>query len=631
MSYPATYYVDRTTDTPADTLLAFGLADLIAHLIPDGEDWELAIEATNEGYKIKLREELPEKWIEDAKFFFQLDVLGVKRKDKKSKEKKMIELPSGIQWVDYDEQKAIRTNYNEARKKLRESSDQVALEIQSPHPNLKWWGLVSSMYAVTAYNKLLALWYAHRYCFPELLHLSLGIFIEHPNRVAAAEVEWKKLASREKISGKSQESALQITSPSMGKGGNSSKAVWGGAFEGLEGFWVIEYLKYVGLFRNSIPQTVGVNDERKGLRKKKASQKQPDRKTYVLKPKNLSWDVHNKIMPEFVKAMRSRTPVKMDILANLNYCMVFAEQWRNGQIDGRFVKMLGGRASDHIAAIETVSYKYMGSAFAPTNISTFSLPQWLPKVETREQSTQYLNLLSEHSNVIRGLQEATKGEEAELLYEYRNFLSSGNLSHFFHFTLGYSTVLMNRLRTGIYAPQFTLSNLEVLLMAHNKSLKGILENPGFRRIASAIRQSTVIPQRDKANRNKEGNKRQANPYEIRYGLGSDLMRQAAYPDKFAQALSRFLFTYLQENSQIYERFDGKPIFKRPTITEDDIAEVIALMHDEAYDSETVASLLVACGYASDWKPKANDAPSETESEITSDLQDEDLDDEGDEE
>lgn len=160
-------------------------------------------------------------------------------------------------------------------------------------------------------------------------------------------------------------------------------------------------------------------------------------------------------------------------------------------------------------------------------------------------------------------------------------------------------------------------------MAHNKKLGDILQNRGFQRVASAIRQSTVMPQWAKANRGKPDRKGPDNPYEVRYGLGAELMRQAAYPDKFAQALSKFLFAYRQENVQVVERFKGAPPIHRVEVTDEDIKQVMALVDDDDYGSETVASLLVACGYASKGKP-AEGAPlpsgDEDEAEVESDAE-----------
>lgn len=143
-------------------------------------------------------------------------------------------------------------------------------------------------------------------------------------------------------------------------------------------------------------------------------------------------------------------------------------------------------------------------------------------------------------------------------------------------------------------------------MGHDHKLKPILDTPGFQHIATAIRRSTVTPQYFKS-------KGQSRVYDIRYGLGTDLLRKAAYPDRFIQALSEFMHAYNQENAQINERYDGKPPVRRSNITTDDIAQVVALIDE--YGAQTVGNLLVAFGYARESRePEPGEAAPETTEE-----------------
>ena len=147
-------------------------------------------------------------------------------------------------------------------------------------------------------------------------------------------------------------------------------------------------------------------------------------------------------------------------------------------------------------------------------------------------------------------------------------------------------------------------------MGHNDRLKPILDNAGFQNIAAAIRRSTVIPQYFKA-------KGQKGPYDVRYGLGAELLRQAAYPDRFIQTLSEFLHDYNRETMQIFERYKGNPPVRRSRVTTEDIQQVVDLI--DTYGSQTVASLLVAFGYArepyeAEGSPETENQKTETEEE-----------------
>ncbi len=122
-------------------------------------------------------------------------------------------------------------------------------------------------------------------------------------------------------------------------------------------------------------------------------------------------------------------------------------------------------------------------------------------------------------------------------------------------------------------------------MAADKPLLPILENKGFQNVAYAIRHSTVVPQSLEA--------RGQNPlYEVRYGLGAELKRKATVRDEFIVALSQFMQSYNQENSQKLKN-TGQQM--RRNLRTTDIEEIVRLVDE--YGSEVVANLLIAFGYA----------------------------------
>ena len=137
-----------------------------------------------------------------------------------------------------------------------------------------------------------------------------------------------------------------------------------------------------------------------------------------------------------------------------------------------------------------------------------------------------------------------------------------------------------------------------------QDLQEIIDSNGFRHVATAIRRSTVSLQRKKV-RVKQG---KAQPdeiaYEIRYGLGTDLSRSAATNkrDVFIQALTEFLSKYSAESARVYERTDGRQ--DRAFVSTSDLEEVVKLV--DKFGAKTVCSLLVAYGYASDWKGKSEE-------------------------
>lgn len=365
---------------------------------------------------------------------------------------------------------------------------------------------------------------------------------------------------------------ISSINPGVGKGANKSKAD-GLSIGGLKGFWLPEYLKFAGLFQAALPRTVS------GVK---------DRKTYILHPNRLSWKTHQSVMKLFEKTFYNASSVKMDIFAMLYYCIAYLAQWKQGQSTGMF-RFVSGNPGDHVSSLEVISYKDMGSAYAAINISSLVLPAWL-EVQSVEDADRFADMLDEHRNIIYQFNEK-KGDEYDLLKLYRKFLSSRTLRPLFQFTRSFSGWILSKMNAKEYIHQFTVSNLEVLIMSNQegKKLSPILQNDGFRNIATAIRLSTVVPQYQKS--------RGVNPlYKIRYGLGKDLMRHAQYPDDFIQELSRFIFDYNHENAQKNET--QKKQFRR-NITVQDMETVTALIDE--YGAETVASLLVAFGFARDPK------------------------------
>lgn len=127
----------------------------------------------------------------------------------------------------------------------------------------------------------------------------------------------------------------------------------------------------------------------------------------------------------------------------------------------------------------------------------------------------------------------------------------------------------------------------------------ILETPGFQNIAYAIRRATVTAQY----RKQQGDRR----YDVRYGLGQQLARKAAYPNEFIAELADFLAKYNAENAQVMEKRPGP---YRRSIRTSDIDDIVALI-DESGDSRLICNLLVAYGYA---RVPRRDDPEETTDE-----------------
>ncbi|MCC7352985.1 MAG: hypothetical protein IT330_04445 [Anaerolineae bacterium] len=594
--YQSTYWTDKTTDTFADTLLMYGVAILLDHLLTNNVG-KRTVRIKDEGSVFAITLERPiAPGFENVPWFCDLPFI-------ETRSKKPPEGWLGVT-VDYDAERERNTNYYAARKQLPPEARRpgatpdrfpALAQAEALKPRSDWQVLaqINQMGSIAAYTQVLEAWAECRTCFPDLLRLLLALFAATPNDTDAALTGWKALKKERGLNAKDTATPVQVLNPAMGKGINRAKADGADRLGNPDSFWPLEFLKFWGMRGAGLPRVVKSPQPTGGRGPR-------DRKTYVLHPVNISLETHQNVYDRFNEGLWANTAVKMDILAALRYTDTYLEQWLAGEPSDDW----GGSIEDRIKSLAIAFYKDMGSAVSLLNLSEIGLPRWM-QAKTSEQGHAYRDLLQEHLRIVSSLSERN-ADEYRLLTTYRSFLSGHDLIAFFGFTGAYSALLMSRLERGQWAPRFLTTNLEVLIMGHDHKLKPILDTPGFQHIATAIRRSTVTPQYFKS-------KGQSRVYDIRYGLGTDLLRKAAYPDRFIQALSEFMHAYNQENAQINERYDGKPPVRRSNITTDDIAQVVALIDE--YGAQTVGNLLVAFGYARESRePEPGEAAPETTEE-----------------
>lgn len=326
-------------------------------------------------------------------------------------------------------------------------------------------------------------------------------------------------------------------------------------------------------------------------------------------------------MRAFRSVCWSSTVVKMDVMASLRFAQVFLrlrEQSLLEEVEEEDEFLEDEELASIAQGFEVAFYKDMGSAYATMNISSINLPQWIQRVQTLDDVRDARELLQEHLVIIQQLRSGGKNEEGaeefELLRFYRNFLSGRDLKPFWQFTTTYSSYLISQREhekdPRQHIRQFTCNGLEKLIAmsTQEERLTDITNNPGFKRIAYAIRQSTVWAQFRRS-------QLRDRTYEVRYGLGQDLMREARYKKKFLVALSTFLQQYNAETAREEEKAanrvggtltpaDRRKYNLRGTVSHADIDQIVELV--EKFDSETVCSLLIAYGYASDPRKEASE-------------------------
>ena len=531
------------------------------------------------------------------------------------------ELEPDIPQYDYDAEVQKRNSYFAQRNKLsavdrarytrNPRADEFAtLDALQPDADIDLYTYINHFKVAEGYNKLLRQWRGQNIeAFRANLALVLAVFSQQPNALAAGEERWEELVK----SGMSAPTAagkdgavtlLQLLNPASGKGGNSPKAS-GLGIGNLHSFWLPEFLKFVGLFTIVAPRMV------KGAK---------DRKTYVLHPARVDRDSLHQIMRRFRSSMFATTSVALDILAVLRFTRAFVEYRRDALIAmdpthrDPLETLLGvqPRVTDIAHGFDVTFYKDMGSAYATMNQATINLPGWAPPIASPEQADMFLGLLREHELVIAGIKTATGDEgsdEIELLRRYRDFLSGHDAVRFFEFAAHYGSYYLAKRHRNLYAGQFTVAGIEYLedLMTQankQKPLQPITQNEGFRAIASAIRLSTVTAQYHAV-------REQGYPFEVRYGLGQDLLRAAAYPHDFIAALAGFVQSFNAENARIDERIVKGSLHshRRASVRTEHLDAIAQLIDEYDGNSELICKMLVAYGYARDPRtPGEPDAP-----------------------
>ena len=510
------FYIDKSTSTSADTLLAFGFADFLQLLLSEEVGNNLKIIDSGDTYRIEIDEAITDEQIQRASYQFLFPAIFTG--------KATINLPPH-QIKDYKAQREKNQAFFEAKKQGLDDDALTQSGLTPPPPEWSAWALINIMSADYAYNGLTELWYAHHEHFSNLTHIILDMFSTRPNSVDDAVVKWKNLAQETGLAKPNdwRTSQLQVVNSGMGKGGNKTKAN-GISIGGMKGFWVLEYLKFAGFFQSALPRNT----------------QSGDRKTYILHPKELRWQTHRKVFSAFQKKLYTNSAIKLDILATLYYCSTFLEQWKAGQEEGGLSRFARANPGDHISALDVIFYKDMGSAYAAMNQSMLVLPDWIKEIKTMEDANKLEDIFDEHTRIIRNSKlDEKKGHLYNSLRAYRDFLSARDLRSFFRFLRGYNKFVMGELNdknNHFSPPRFTTTNLEVLFMSHDEKLAPILKSEGFLNLATAIRLSTVTPQYQKSQGKKP-------LYEIRYGLGDKLLRDAQYSEKFIQALSKFMHDF----------------------------------------------------------------------------------------
>jgi len=591
-SHPV-FYVDKSTGTFADELTAAGFIAVLKWLYHWQGAQQSIITQIDGGYRYIIECDPPlnlKRVVAETQPFYPAPVIRTAKN-----QTGLPDLPPAAV-VSYEDEKEKRNQYLEAYKNLDKTAKRAdiigeahaALESLPPAPHPHWdvFRMINPA-ALVGYNGLMTQWYEVGAAGQAgtVSGLLCRMFSQSPNDVGPARDAWREIAKANNWK-MVDASSSQFYNPSQGKGVNRPQPDGVGPGN-LDNFWLLEWLKAVGLYEIGFTRTLqGVGD----------------RKTYVPVYGRMSPPFASAVYDDFRNRMRfGESAVRSDILTVIRYLQAFLSISRFNQSESeeerRQREMFGDEytPADFMHGFQVAFYKDLGNAVATMNLSFLSLPGWVT-IQTDDDVTTYQAILQEHEEIVRQFAENIGGE-LDLLTCYRDFIVADNIDPFFEFTTAYSSWLISEGEKPGFPPRkFTINNLRRLLVSIKPNLSEILESEGFQKIAYAIRQSTVTAQY----RKKEGDRR----YDVRYGLGRDLVRQSQYPDEFVAALSDFLHKYNAENAQVMETRPGP---YRKSVKTDDIQDILRLI--DQYGSDLIAKLLVAYGYAREPRAPENNQES----------------------
>lgn len=587
-----TYYVDKRSGTSADTLLAAGFAWLLAQVFERADKaQEVLLIDQGSHYAVQTETALDDADIDafgSAAFVRHLDT---------STQAGALGQHYGHGFP-YDAERQRRDRYRERRKALPAASrrpdallngDPFLAEIadDEPHTLLPLYLVINQMKVAPSFNDPVLRW---RELPSELaaahIRLLLELFAARPNPLEQTVARWQGLAKEHGL-GDAEMTMLQVINPTTGKGAARAKAN-ALTIGGLDGFWLLELLKFAGFFLLVHPQTVSGSK---------------DRKTYVLRPLHISVGMIDTFMRRFRSVLWSSTPAKLDVLAVLRLTQVILTDERSalGLAAEQRRRRHRLKPAERVQGFDVTFYKDMGSAFAVLNIAALNLPEWIELPETLDDAERWLRVLNEHIDVIGAIR-ARDGEERtdeyELLRRYRDFLSGRTLEPFLDFAALFAPYLSRKIERGEPFRRFSVETLQELIRMTRSDFTPVITSQGFRNIADAIRRSTVSLQFAKGMGSQPR-------FEIRYGLAQELVRHADYADDFIAVLSDFITRYNNESAQRFETSKGE--LRRPRVTEADLEALVQLLAD-GFSSKTLARLLVAFGSAKTSRDK--DSPAE---------------------
>lgn len=578
------YYIPRRTNTHADALAAAGLAKLL-----DSIDEPARIRAEGMYYVIEAQD-VDEDKAEELQYRPLYKFLAVDE-DKG-------EAPPGLPVYELQDKRAVerqksarRKEINDSRKKSQGKSENSEFEEQlketAPDPEYRLYNVFKMMQVYGGANKAAEAIRTHK---KELVKKTLDEF-----RKAGGELPELELgATNNQLMNPLMAKGCYALKPSTTTRGNPGIAE-------TDDRQYIQYLRYGGYFSIAVPYVDGAGNVR----------------MLTPAPADISLVALETIIGELrsgqllngQKLKLNGQKLKRDVLVALGLAELLIrhsefESSPNMQFEG--LSLLGRTPAEVISGLYVAHY--MKTSQFGKNVSELvfvGLPSWF-KICSKGDADAWLGILSEHKEIVRKLDEGIS-EEIGLLQQYRRILQMREdeaFLSFLEFAANYGAYWMSATNNQNKRSMYRLSTLNIERMAKSMApeIARILQDPGFKSIARAIRKSTVSVQAQKAMNKKPLR-------EIRYGLVAELNRKRFVKEELLEALGTFITQYNSENARLRELQKQAP---RNVSTQD--MESFARLVDEIGNPALIGALLCAYGTCRETGEPEEGAIVETESE-----------------
>ncbi len=558
------FFIHKQSGTYAENLEAFGVAILVNEILQRLEvsGRKIVIEDKGLYYLVTPNKEITAEMLGNLSYFQVVKFLINKSETP---------IPKGIaktDCFDYPAQKAEQDWYKaeydriEKNKDLNAEKKKVAKQDLAKQKLSEFGKKIDAEFDVyreliknpyTSFTKLYENFYQNQDDFSELLKGVLDYYAGFKAKKSKIKLVDEKPTSQ------------QLFNPNQGKGLNKSKAN-NASMGNLNSYWITETMKISGALKMMSVQYVKVGS---GY----------DLKIYVPEFKNIQLSEGLRLITEFKRYLKSVSPVKLDILNIIDLVIKFIE------LTPEYNK---GKVKNTIQGFHSVYQKDLGQNKAVANIAFINTPDFIEYTD-KQEGRDWIEILRNQRAIITSIEEL--GDSIQGLQYYRNFLGSTGqtaLEYFSNFNYWYAGYLMQALdKEKYYVKPFQIETLNKFYNNMNTkelNLTEIIENEGFRAVASAIRKSTVTLQYTP----KENRK-----FDIRYGLAQQLQNKSKSKEDLATFIGEFIGIYNAETGRNAEKNGGKA--SRANVKDEELIQFYALL--DKTPPRLVGALLASYGFA----------------------------------